>query len=330
MRNSNVLRLTLAAALSMSGCSAIANTIAPRPQKPCPKSEWAIGIIGGTDVFKQRDLGQIENPVMRAAHVTDRNARFVADPFMLPHNGRWFLFFEVLNRGTEQGDIGYAESADLKHWEYRQIVLDEPFHLSYPYVFEDHGEIYMIPETRQAGAIRLYKADPFPTGWKFEKELVRGSFADSSIFRHDGRWWIFSVQGPYNFVIYSADSLHGDWIEHPKNPIYESDGTKARAGGRVIPYQGKLLRFAQDSRGGYGKRLRVFIVDELSQTAYREHEAVASPILSPTGDGWKSQAMHTMDAWHLTDGNWVSAIDGAGCPAPPPASLPQDQPAATN
>ena len=40
------------------------------------------------------------------------------------------MFFEVLNRETDNGDIGYAVSKDGKQWDYKSIIIDEDFHLS--------------------------------------------------------------------------------------------------------------------------------------------------------------------------------------------------------
>jgi hypothetical protein len=38
--------------------------------------------------------------------------------------------------GEQEGEIGLATSEDGLKWDYKQVVLNEPFHLSYPYVFE--------------------------------------------------------------------------------------------------------------------------------------------------------------------------------------------------
>lgn len=54
---------------------------------------------------------------------------------MVCQDGRWYMFFEVMNQDSDRGEIGLALSDDGIHWEYSQIVLVEPFHLSYPHVF---------------------------------------------------------------------------------------------------------------------------------------------------------------------------------------------------
>jgi hypothetical protein len=60
------------------------------------------------------------------------------------------------------------------HWSYREIVLREKFHLSYPYVFEEDGEAYMVPECGGSGGIQLYRADRFPDRWVNVSTLVKG------------------------------------------------------------------------------------------------------------------------------------------------------------
>ena len=79
--------------------------------------------------------------MLTADDVNDVSASFVADPFMLIVNSIYYMFFEVFNKESNHGDIGLAISNDGKKWIYQQIVLDEQFHLSYPYVFIYQGII---------------------------------------------------------------------------------------------------------------------------------------------------------------------------------------------
>src|SRR5581483_1115296 len=97
-------------------------------------------------------------------------------PFMVHADGTWHLFFEVMNWRRNVGEIGHATSADGGRWTYRQVVLAEPFHLSYPYVFRWRDDFYMIPESYQAGAVRLYRAAAFPARWVFVGTLLEGPY----------------------------------------------------------------------------------------------------------------------------------------------------------
>jgi hypothetical protein len=136
------------------------------------QDEWSIGIYGGRSPFDFEPLTTIKNPVLTRDDVSDVKADFIADAFMLKAGHAWYMFFEVMNCRTVKGEIALATSADVKTWTYQQVVLAEPFSLSYPYVFEWANDYYMVPESRGSGSVRLYKASAFPTRWSFVGPLL--------------------------------------------------------------------------------------------------------------------------------------------------------------
>lgn len=85
----------------------------------------------------------VANPVLTCASVSDAPSNFVADPFLFQgSNDVLYMFYETKNSDTQQGDIGVAESRDRgATWQHLAVVLDEPWHLSYPFVFEHEGEV---------------------------------------------------------------------------------------------------------------------------------------------------------------------------------------------
>ena len=274
---------------------------------------WSIGIYLGKSPFIVSP-GDIRNPVLTAKDVTDVPAEFVADPFMLYENHTWYMFFEVFNKQTRQGDIGLATSEDGLNWTYKQIVLDEFFHLSYPYVFKWKNDYYMIPETCRANSIRLYKAVGFPTQWSFVGTLLyNGRYADPSIFHYDGKWWLFAETNRNDILcLYYADNLMGPWIEHPKSPIIAGDANIARPGGRVLVFDDRIVRYTQDDDPTYGNRVRAFEITKLTTTSYEEKEVSENPILKPGRTGWNGKGMHHIDP-HYTDKNkWIACVDGKG------------------
>ena len=109
------------------------------------REQWTISIYEGESPFTVKNTFAFRNPVLKAEHVTDVPAKFVADPFLMEEDATWYLFFEVYNLNSKHGDIAVATSTDTVNWDYKQIVLDEPFHLSYPYVFKWDSDIYLIP-----------------------------------------------------------------------------------------------------------------------------------------------------------------------------------------
>ncbi len=276
------------------------------------RPSWSLGIYFGESPLRLRPWSEVQNPVLSAEHVSDVDASFLADPFMVRSGELWYMFFEIMNRERKCGEIGLATSCDCATWQYQRVVLREPYHLSYPCVFQSQGEFWMIPETLTSAAIRLYRADPFPDRWTFVSELVRGRFADSTIVHFQDKWWIFTCPNPHHhdaLSLYMADTLTGPWREHPKSPLIVGDRRTARPAGRMIVNGGKIIRYAQDCFPTYGSRVRAFEILELSSMNYREQEAESSPVLAPDGPDWNAWGMHHVDA-HPDRGGWIACVDG--------------------
>jgi hypothetical protein len=267
---------------------------------------WSIAIYRGTSPLTLSGTGV----VITGSDVTEVDAASVADPFLVRRDSRWFLFFEVIPRANHRGGvIAVAESEDAVHWRYGGVVLREPFHLSYPHVFEWEREMYMTPES--AFGIRLYRATDFPRSWAYVADLLTIAGADPTLFRFGGHWWLFVYVGPDTLRLFLSDSLMGPYREHPSSPIV-ADDTRARPAGRIIIHEGLPIRFAQVGRPAYGTAVRTFRITELTPTSYREEEAAARPILTASGTGWNANGMHHVDAHQLEDGTWIGAVDGRG------------------
>lgn len=284
---------------------------------PSKHPVFSIAIYAGNSPFDLKPAKGARNPVLTANDVSDVIADFVADPFIIRNGDQWHMFFEVMNREAQKGQIALANSSDGYRWEYQKIVLDEPFHLSYPYVFSWEGSYYMIPETYQANAIRLYKAVNFPCEWSFVGTLVEGEpFVDASPFFFEGRWWLFAGSGTSaqwhsaDLRLFHADKLTGPWIEHPESPLISGDMHIARPAGRMQVIDGKVFRLTQDCKPLYGMMVRAFEVTKLTEQHYRERKARRKPILMPGGFGWNTVGMHHMDALLMEDGQWLACVDG--------------------
>ena len=81
---------------------------------------------------------------------------FLADPFIWHRDGSHYCFVEDYNYKTDFGCISVYEITKDGHKELG-VALKESFHLSYPFLLESNGELYMCPETSQSNSIRLYK-----------------------------------------------------------------------------------------------------------------------------------------------------------------------------
>jgi hypothetical protein len=283
-------------------------------ERPRPDPVYSIGIYAGTSPLTLAPAAGARNPVLAREDVTDVPALFVADPFLLRARDTWHLFFEVMNWRENKGEIGLATSADGLRWAYRRIVLAEPFHLSYPHVLEFGGEYYLIPESYQAGSVRLYRATDFPLQWTLAATLLEAPYlVDASVFRHAGRWWMFAESNHDRhdtLRLYHASDLLGPWVEHPRSPVIANNPHTARPAGRVLAWDGRLIRFAQNCAPDYGTDVRAFEITELTMTTYREREVEGNPLLSGSGSGWNAGGMHHVDAHPLPDGRWIACVDG--------------------
>lgn len=279
------------------------------------KGVSSIAIFTGESPVAPNSPQAGKKPILIAKDVTDVPANFVAELFMLEKDSTWYMFFEVMNAKTGHGDIGLATSPDGFAWRYQAIVLDEPFHLSYPYVFKWNDDYYMIPESGHAYSVRLYKAVDFPNKWSFVATLMNGNYVDPSILHYNDKWWLFTETSPARndtLRLFYADSLSGRWIEHPQSPIVKGDLNFAKPGGRVLLFDNRLVRYAQDDYPDYGNQLWAFEITELTTTSYKERQIGNQPILQASGKGWNSKKMHQLDPHRISDKKWLACVDGYG------------------
>ena len=298
---------------ALSSLEARASSAKPRRRRQV----WSIGIYVGESPLNLVSPRETVNPVLTREEVSDAPAAFVADPFMLRVAHAWHMFFEVMDRRSRKGVIGLATSENGMKWKYRQIVLSEPFHLSYPYVFEWMNDHYMVPETGDAGCIRLYKAAEFPRQWTLVGTLLNGDrFRDPSIFRYDGRWWLFvetssGMDDRHDTLrLYHANDLTGPWLEHRKSPVVKGDPHIARPAGRVLVLNGRVIRYAQDCYPTYGTGVRAFEITDLTPARYHEQGVLRRPVLSASGAGWNAGGMHHVDPHPIDGEGWMACVDG--------------------
>jgi hypothetical protein len=199
-----------------------------------------------------------------------------ADPFLIEREGRHWLFLEDYSYRAGKAGIACVELTPDGPRGVPETVLEEDGHLSYPFVFEADGAMYLLPESSASGRIALYRAHDFPRGWALEHVLVPATRAmDPTLLRHDGRYWLFAaVQAPGSLFaddlcIWWASALAGPWRAHPLNPVV-SDVRRARPAGAFLTGDAGLIRPGQDCSRGYGHAITLSRVEVLSTRDYRE------------------------------------------------------------
>jgi hypothetical protein len=205
--------------------------------------------------------------------------RFWADPFPIQVNGRNYIFFEDLPFATGKGHIGVVEVDRDGRASDPVKVLERDYHLSYPFLLEEEGKLYMIPETGFNQTVEIYRCVDFPHRWEREKVLIDGLFCvDATVHRSGDRWWMFAnvAAGEGSDVndelhLFSAERLLGEWRPHRANPV-KSDVRGSRPAGRLFWRGDRLYRPGQIGAPLYGSGVALNRVTRLGAEAYAEEE----------------------------------------------------------
>jgi hypothetical protein len=263
---------------------------------------WQIGYR----VRRTSDVGSLDLGTF--TWVESPKGHFYADPFLLERDGRTWLFVEDYSYSTGLGSIAVAEIDDRGHTSPFKVVITSNGHLSYPYVFESDGDVFMIPESAAEGEVRLYRAKSFPLEWEIIKVLHQGKAVDTSVVDHDGRWWFFTTliepRGhAAMMMLFGSETLTGTWTSHPMNPI-SRDVRNIRGAGLIRSIEGQLTRPSQDCSQSYGYAFSLQAVNVIDEHAYSERTlARVEPCSS-----LMMTATHTYNAsagWETVDGRFT-------------------------
>ena len=213
----------------------------------------------------------------RSKKIANPNNRYLADPFLIKKGGAHYCFVEDYDFKTKKGSISaYKISKD--GYEDLGIVLQEEFHLSYPFLFEYENEIYMCPETNEKKEIRIYKCVEFPGKWVFHKTLMSNvSAADTNIFKFNGKWWLFtnfdkSTVRDHNsqlYIYHNTNPVSHDWVAHEANPLI-FDPLIARNGGMICDGKEIYRVFQRQDFDMYGAASGIAKIKILTTSQYEE------------------------------------------------------------
>lgn len=232
-----------------------------------------------------------------------------ADPRLFSHGSSNWLFFEQWQNGLTKGEIWRGLLGQDGSLSEVRPCLRQPYHLSYPQLLEEQGEIFLIPESEEAGGVDLYRARQFPDDWVLERRLIGFPCVDPTVFRWRDRWWM--IVSPQNVKgvaaiswLFSAPQLTGPWLVHPAGPVAAS-AENARGAGPIFSYESKLIRPSQDCGLSYGRALIFNEILSLDGEGYAEH------VIARVDAGWKPglAGVHTysrLNDWEVIDGGYTA------------------------
>ena len=165
--------------------------------------------------------------------------RFWADPHVIYHKPNYYVFVEEYLYQKRRGHIAVLEIDAQDHCKPSIPVLEEDWHLSFPFVFDWRGSYYMIPESSEHGTIDLYECLRFPDQWQHKLTLMKDVVAvDTTVFHWNGKWWLLTglaeqaaAAPQVELFLFHANELFTDqWQAHPMNPSGLGRKTSQRGG----------------------------------------------------------------------------------------------------
>lgn len=210
---------------------------------------------------------------------------WLADPLIYNFRGKDYLFVEAFDKIENIGKIAVIPDFPNNISDFN-IILEESYHLSYPFVFSYDKESYMIPETSGNGTIELYRANNFPHKWNKEIVLKKGNYVDTTLYYKEGdNYWVYSYDMSSRSMCFGHINMRDLKLEFTKevsNPQYT-----LRSGGTVFCFEDKLCRPVQNNTNFYGQEL-IIVSCENNIEQYR-----INPEDIDVDNGKKYKRLHT-------------------------------------
>ncbi len=203
--------------------------------------------------------------------------RNLSNPFLINHNNRNICYVKDYNYNKKNSKISAIE-LKKEGYEFLGPVLEESFHLSYPFIFKSSDELYMCPADNHKNDIRIYKCVDFPLKWSLHKIIIRNIDAmNTSIFEYDGKWWLLAnadstKNGEHSseLHVFYSDSFDSDnWISHKNNPVI-FDSTRSKNAGLIIDSEGIFRVFQRHAFNNESISLGIAKILKIDKEEYVE------------------------------------------------------------
>ena len=211
--------------------------------------------------WRKRPKGSILSDKNTPFTVVKNSMRYwAADPFLIKHNNRVFIFSELYDYIRCRGIIGYCEIIDNKTTKWHPAIV-ESHHLSFPYIFEKNGEVFIVPESNYAKELCIYRATSFPDKWE-KVEVIRNGvqYADTTFFSVEGHDFAltYNVKDALNPRLRILD-LENEKADHDVNLSHVE---LRRPAGKIM--NDEKMRCAQNCADDYGKGLIFYRFDYIN------------------------------------------------------------------
>ncbi len=234
-----------------------------------PISCWSIA-------YSKKNLGI--KSLNKFREIKNPPGRFFADPFIIEEQNRKIIFVEDYFFKDNKGRISAIDISNDNE-EFLGIVLEEDFHLSFPFVFKENNKLYMVPECCNSNQIRLYECIEFPMKWKFKYTLMESvSAVDTIIIKKEDIWFLLTNICSANIqnysselhIFYSDELFSNNWTPIKQTNPVKFDSREARNGGIIFDGD-KIYRINQvQTPETYGYSLKINLIKKLDKYSYVE------------------------------------------------------------
>lgn len=206
-------------------------------------------------------------------HINCKGRYWLADPFIFEKDDIVYIFYEAFDLIERKGKIAYSIMKNNGSFTEPTIILNEKYHLSFPYIFEYKNDIYIMPESSSDYRVKLFKATLFPNQWEPADIILPDIYACDSIFITNKEERYLHINEMYHNT--PNGSYSSCWV---KNYIYKLNGFKTqleaikisegdygiRNAGKSFYIGNKLYRPGQDCRNNqYGKGIVLFEIETI-------------------------------------------------------------------
>lgn len=271
------------------------------------KSMWRRLVFHLDDLFRQEDwnVGVCETSIDDFIECKDKDSLniqwfkkprkncYFADPFVIKTKKDTYVFFEWYSYQKGKADLAVALKSE--NFEKYHKLTNFKEHRSYPYVFENNGDIYCVPEANATKQVVLYRFDENKLTFEKDSVLLEGfPIVDATLHFHGGKWFMFLVNQKNSHThleVYHSEDLRGPYTPHDLNPVM-IDCSKARPAGKIFNYKGKMIRPSQNCTEHYGQSI---VLEEIVSLTEKHFETKTFDSILPIENSDYNKGIHTIN-----------------------------------
>lgn len=279
----------------------LSKLIQPDPSK----ARYFVGLLRKEDL-QLPDMGRYAHIRWVKSELMKDN--WIADPFILSvDDGRIQILAEQLYKGVGRlvlldVDLTLMEISRLK------VILQLPTHLSFPYIWREDGDIFIMPENVESGSLRIWRYNAEKEILEDPKVVVPEPLEDAQLCKIGQKYYIMGVKYVHNdyfmctkhLEIFSADSLFGPY-SHLQT--VDNELRLERGAGMIWQEGDTIIRPAQNCENGYGTNLLFYRMKMQEDGTFSEKFEYE---YHPDRSHPRSRAFHTFnekDGYVVVDGN---------------------------